>query len=242
MPAVAEDDPDGVPVADEGRHVVGRVQGFLPVIRPARIEDARPDLLAVEPEFVMAEAGDVDHGQRDALLEVELLAQIDRAGLGVVGALMAEEQGALGAELADLAGGDPPGLPFAGMEEAGDEGGRLAPGTGPVLPAPPADLPMVAGAAHQRLAGVLERGRPAAGVDGVAVPEVAGVVPQELRGGGDEDLPGLRALAPDLALDGPRQARRGGVDAEGLVQVFATEPERRARKHGGPRCGSWFRP
>ena len=103
--AVAEDDADRVPVADEPGHVVGGIEGFLPVIRPAGIEDARPDLFPVQAELVMAETGDEDHGQSGPVFEPEFTAEVDRAGLRVVGAGVAEKDGALGPKLASRGGG-----------------------------------------------------------------------------------------------------------------------------------------
>ena len=255
VPPVAEDDPDGVPVADEGRDVVGGVKGFLPVVRPAGIEDARPDLLPVQPQLVMAEPGDEDHGQGGPLLEGELPPEIDGAGLRVVLSLVPEEQGPLGPEFPDPAGGDPAGLPVPGSEEPRDEGGRLAPGAGPPFAVRPADLPEAAGAALQGFAGVGEPGRLGRG-DRARVPEIADVALQQLAGRGDEDVAGFWPVTPRVAFDEPGQAGGGGVHAEGFVEVFAAEAERRARGHGRlfsrsvtgplrpgssrrPRCRTW---
>ena len=203
VPALAEDQPDGVRARpQQAGDVVGDVEDALVVGGPAGVEHVVADLAAVDPQLVVAEAGDVGPGAHRRGVEAELLAEL-------------------------IAAGDPLSRPVARLEQSHLEPRRTAVRAGLAILVPPADLPLVGGAGGERRAAVTDADRvrrfhlpgipdgAPAGRDDDLVGRLALVPPVLRQRPGEARLAGVDSQRVLQMLHAERDGRRRRGGAEG---------------------------
>ena len=200
VPAVAEHDADGIGALLELRgHVVGHVEDALRVVTGRRVEHVVADAPAVEIELVPAQAGDVETGVSDRLIEFKRSAQEGGSDIGMRA--------------------DPLPGPVALVEQPHREGGRLAVVARPPVLVPDPHLPPAALFAGEVGAAVRHVYR-AIGRYLAAVPPVAALREQALPAAGDQDLIGRLGLAASVGFEQPAEAGSSCVDVDRIGRVL----------------------